>query len=140
MLQQKPEEEDKEKDGQCLPETRKRARRMSDPDSRSSRAQASADKMLTDAVESSAEPALSEFDGSDNEDNHGIPSSDMEDDDIFKGVFAIKDKDRTAYAEPLDRFASLPSRIKKELQNFQQEVLDSIPQCISECLLAITLL
>ena len=137
VLQEKTKDDEKEKDLPALKDRSKRARRSAEMESKSSRALGSTEKKVNRSGESSAEPVQSDWDAS--EDEHGGPSSDMEDEDLFKGVFAIKDKERGETTLPVDRFTGLPSRIKKELQNFEPQVLQSIPETLSECLVYILL-
>ena len=82
----------------------------------------------------SPEPIQSDFNGTDNEDEELADSSSDMDQDIFKGKFAIKDKDHPSHGTHADRFSRLPSKLKKEIQNFEPEVLLSIPGGLNESL------
>ena len=74
----------------------------------------------------------SEEENSDCEDKEEA-SSDDEDKDIFGGKFAIRDKDvDAASARRDDRFGALPRNAAKYLDNFEEDVLKSIPKDLSE--------
>ena len=75
----------------------------------------------------------SDLELSEPDDAQGQSSDDM-DQDLFTGQFAIKDKDGGLQIEDGNRFSILPAKIKREIQNFEPDVLDSIPRGISESL------
>ena len=58
-------------------------------------------------------------------------SSDMDDRDVFGGVFAIKDKEDTKGGEQ-DRFSSLPRSASKYVEHFEDEVLKTVPSDLTE--------
>ena len=60
-------------------------------------------------------------------------SSDDEDQDVFGGKYAIKDKDVVSTSGCRDdRFGNLPRNAAKYLDNFEEDVLNSIPNDVSE--------
>ena len=60
-------------------------------------------------------------------------SSEDNDDDLFGGKFAIKDKDADHGGRARgDRFGALPRKVAKILDNFEEEVLNSLPKDLSE--------
>ena len=85
----------------------------------------------------SSPAAESEEEGSDNEDKEEASSED-EDRDLFGGKYAIKDKEAdNAAGRRDDRFAGLPRNAAKYLENFEEDVLKSIPKDVSEQLVRI---
>ena len=108
--------------------------------SKKSESHRSSGRPREDEAGTSPEPVQSDFNATDNEDDDNPDSSEDLDDDIFKGKFAIKDRDEATHAVDGDRFARLPAKLKKELQNFEQEVLQSIPHGLNEFLVFTSLL
>ena len=65
----------------------------------------------------------------------GDVSSEPGDADLFAGKFAIKDVDQNlGRVHSADRFGSLPRSVSKHLDQFEQQVLQSIPNNVSETL------
>ena len=87
-------------------------------------------KELKDAEPSSENEKLFENEVEEEED----PSQDSSnDDDLFQGMFAIKDADDgNDLSQDLDRFGKLPEKIRKALSGFEPELLQTIPTDISE--------
>ena len=54
------------------------------------------------------------------------------DDDIFRGPFAIKDKEDKEEVTHLQRLQALPSKIANALESFEPQVLESIPTEVGE--------
>ena len=82
--------------------------------------------------ESSPEPGGSDNGGSEDDADMDAPTSDDMDQDLFNGPFAIKDKPRAAGDACAGRFRRLATKVKKELGNFEEEVLATIPHNLSE--------
>ena len=73
-------------------------------------------------------PMVSDF-----EEEDGASSADL-DEDIFQGAFAVKDRadPGSGSSAKKDRFDNLPAKAAKILENFEPEVLHSIPEAVSE--------
>ena len=60
--------------------------------------------------------------------------SEDEDQDIFRDRWAVRRHGKQEGGTKAERLTSLPKKLAKHLQNFESEVLESIPDDINECL------
>ena len=88
-------------------------------------------KQLKDKENSSEDENQSVPDFSDFEEEDP-PTSGDNDDDVFQGIYAIRDKGEAGMDSGADRFSCLPAKVQKHVENFERAVLDSIPKEVSE--------
>ena len=130
----------KEVTGQETPESKGKRKRIDE----GTVSTTDTDRVKDNETQSSSMKALKDQDGSSNEaggspaepeaeDRFSEESSD--DEDLFQGPFAIKDKDQEDKAVlnmDVDRLTKLPPKLQPHVSSFQPELLDSIPSDVSE--------